>query len=217
MPRVASRTDWRPYAVLCVSIFALLAGFICWHVLDRMGSKSASISSASRRAMYFEQGPFDGIQTAPSSQSSNFSLLRTPPEGLPVEIRRIMRKPTNGTNWDLAQRLPETGFGEFWLLPGNNFICLIARTGKGTLTSISQTCAPTGVALRHGVASVTLRARSLYVPARNNRFIVGVVPDRAAQIVVHTGSFTAKASVEGNGVFRLYDRAVDPPDSLTLR
>lgn len=199
------RTGWHQHVGLCVGICALLLCMVGAHLLGESKTRSRHSASSARADAQW------------TSQRAHFSLLRSGPEGLPQAIRRRMRWPTEGANWDLAQKLPGIRFGQFWLLPGRRVLCLVSRTGKTADASISQICTPTSSALRHGVASVTLRARPTRVPGRRNRFIVGVAPDHASLVMVHTGTMAVTASVNAGGVFHLSDRTFNPPDLLTYR
>jgi hypothetical protein len=53
-------------------------------------------------------------------QLARFALLRTPPEGLPLSIRRVLHRPVFGINWRLAHRIPAKSEGVYWLVPGDH-------------------------------------------------------------------------------------------------
>jgi hypothetical protein len=124
-----------------------------------------------------------------------------------------MRRALHGTNWDLAQKLPVTVRGEFWLIPGYGVLCLLAHIGGLT----AQSCAPTQVAIANGAAVVTLNAHPRRSFEGRNRFMIGVGPDRAHEVLVHTGDSVTVRPVNENGVFTLHDSATNPPDVLTFR
>jgi hypothetical protein len=148
-------------------------------------------------------------------QLANFALLRTPPEGLPAAIQRVLRAPVFGSNWKLAQRIPVTLSGVYWLVPGNGYLCVISQGSMGN-PGIGTTCAQTSQALRHGVAAITV-ARAVpgsHVPP--GRLIVGVAPDGARQVVVHTQGSVETVPVIDE-VFVLRDSMVAPPDFFAPR
>jgi hypothetical protein len=80
---------------------------------------------------------------------------------------------------------------------------------------INMTCTTTEAALQHGVAIVALD-QPLDSTAPAARLTVGMAPDGANVVLVHTGH--ARTSVPiAHGVFVVRDRATDPPDKLTFR
>jgi hypothetical protein len=169
---------------------------------QRPGFSQAGLDPYSRRV----------IQAAQPRQVENFLLLRTAPEGLPARVRQIMRKPVKRMNWNLAQRLPVVMQGEFWLIPGHRRLCILAQ-----VDGLELSCAPTQIAVAHGVAIVALSAGSQPLGAGGSRFIIGVGPDRAQKVLVHTGDSVSLRPVDDYGVFALRDRVTDPPDLLTFR
>src|SRR5690349_18928868 len=60
-------------------------------------------------------------------QAKAFSILRSPPEGLPKHITRLLRQPIFGINWMLAQRIPTPGRGTYWAIPGNGYLCIVSQ------------------------------------------------------------------------------------------
>jgi hypothetical protein len=153
------------------------------------------------------------IRRVQARQSANFSVLRTLPEGLPASTARILRQPAFGMNWALAQRLPEGADADFWAVPGNGFLCVLAQGDGVTLTA---SCTTTEDAIEHGVAAVLLRTSPRSRRARGRRLIVGMAPDQAREVSVHTrGNVTPVTAMKN--VFTLHDSATDPPDRLVLR
>lgn len=148
-------------------------------------------------------------------QRANFALLRTPPEGLPTAVRRVLRNPVFGSNWNLAQRIPATASGAYWLLPGNGYMCVISDESMGSNT-INTTCARALQARRHGIAAVTVTRAVPGSHLEAARLIVGLAPDGAHQVVVHTRGFTETVPVHDE-VFVLRDSIVAPPDFLMPR
>jgi hypothetical protein len=143
-------------------------------------------------------------------EQKHFTLLRGEPEQLPLSIRRVLRKPAFGVNWALAHRLPLSLRGSFWLVPGRHTLCLVHAKN---IHEVSTACAPTKVALAHGVVSASLRDASAIAPAQ--RQIVGVVPDGISKAVVHAGNTATRAHVRRH-LFVLEDSIDQPPDVVSL-
>lgn len=47
--------------------------------------------------------------------------------------------------------------------------------------------------------------------------MIGVAPDHAKRVLVHTGESVETRPVNGNSVFTLRDSVNNPPDQLTFR
>ncbi len=152
------------------------------------------------------------ISHAQPRQLAAFSLLRTPPEGLPASTRRILRRPIFGINFRLAQRIPVKSEGAYWLVPGNGHLCVISQ-GVMHGPGVGSTCATTSRAIAHSIGDI-----SITLPGGGHRFrlIVGVAPDGAREALVNTRGAIATAPVHGE-VFLLRDTTLAPPDVITLR
>lgn len=156
------------------------------------------------------------VGVAETAMSGRFALLQTPPEGIPLEARRVMRRPMYGSKWQLAQRLPSSAQGEFWLVPGKRFLCLLGlRSGEGRY-GLSQTCAPIKHVLRHGIANVAIRPQDGR-RHRYYRFMVGIVPIQVKRVIAHTRGSSGQIPVDRMGIFQTQDNVSDPPDFLTLK
>jgi hypothetical protein len=104
-------------------------------------------------------------------QLSDFSLLRTTPEGLPARMRHALRAPAFGSNWNMAQRVPVKLTGTYWIVPGRGHLCIVSWRSMGN-PAIGTTCATTLHAIENGIADVTVvrAATALHVlPGRLNR------------------------------------------------
>jgi hypothetical protein len=145
-------------------------------------------------------------------QAGSFSLLRTPPEGLPAGVTEVLRSPAYGLNWRLAQRMPSAEGISFWIVPGNDVLCIVSQEER---QSVSTTCARTRDAIAQGLAAVLLRERSGSQPQPDHRLIVGIAPDGARRIRVSTRGEAATVPVI-DGAFTLRDRVMDPPDRMTF-
>lgn len=150
------------------------------------------------------------IHSVNRAQRNHFALLRGVPEPLPPSVRRILRKPTFGMNWDLAQRVPISLRGSFWLIPGRHVLCLLHAE---TIHEASSACAPAKTAFAHGVVAASLREASADIPAK--RLVVGVVPDGTTGAVVHTGGMMSRVAIAHN-LFVLRDSMEEPPDVVSL-
>jgi hypothetical protein len=145
-------------------------------------------------------------------QRKSFKIFRTDPEGLPPFIASILGKPIYGLNWSLAQRLPVNGQAAIWAVPGNRSICLVTSQ-KLEHKLAGVTCGTTRKTLRHGLFVALLSPTE--TGAAHQRLIIGIAPDSAHTVLVHTGAITALAPVT-HGVFVRRDRANNPPDEVTL-
>ena len=139
--------------------------------------------------------------------STNFALLRTPPDGIPRDVRQILRVPVSGMKWSLARRIPVSLPGTYWLVPGAKHLCLVATTPDSP--AVGTVCATANQALRHGVANTSLD------PVSGKRLIVGVVPDGTRTVRIRSGASTTSARVR-HGTFVLRDSVSAPPDRVTL-
>jgi hypothetical protein len=148
-------------------------------------------------------------------QLANFALLRTPPEGLPTAVRRILKAPVFGSNWNLAQRIPVTISGAYWLLPGDGYLCVVSEGSMGSPT-VGTTCARASQARQHGIAAITVVRAVPGSHVAAGRLIVGLAPDSAHQVVVHTAGSAETVPVLDE-VFVLHDSIVAPPDFFVLR
>jgi hypothetical protein len=173
-------------------------------------STRANASTVSRPAPPPLSGGTGPVHSVNRAQRNHFALLRGVPEPLPPSVRRILRKPTFGMNWDLAQRVPVSLRGSFWLIPGRHVLCLLHAE---TVHEASSACAPAKTAFAHGVVAASLREASAGVPAK--RLIVGVVPDGTTGAVIHTGRMTSRVAIAHN-LLVLRDSMEESPDAVSL-
>lgn len=153
------------------------------------------------------------IDRPSSLQTRTFLLMRTLPEGLPVGVEEILRQPTHGMNWDLAQRLPTTARGRFWAVPGRGVICIFAQQDP---EMISSNCTKTPHAVAHGLAAILVREISPPTsssPSSFQRLMVGIAPSGAHTIRVYTDGVMHSAEV-AEGAFTLRDRVANPPQKM---
>ena len=202
----SARVSWRQ----CVSSLALLSLIAC---AGACGTSTSSTAPTSSNATAGGVRAQPVVAHAERRQLDGFAMLRTRPEGLPARTRRVLRAPILGTNWRLAQRIPVALPGAYWLLPGKRHLCIAAETDE---TGVGTTCARTSQAVAHGLASVTIAPAAPGTGAAPARLIVGVAPDGARAVRVHTGGAVASVPVVDH-VFVLRDRLSAPPDVLTLR
>jgi hypothetical protein len=139
--------------------------------------------------------------------STNFALLRTPSDGIPLDVRRTLRVPVAGMNWSLARRVPASLPGMYWLAPGADHLCVVATNPDSP--AVGTVCATIHQALHHGVANTSLD------PSSGKRIIVGVAPDGTRAVRIHSGISTTSARVR-HGPFVLRDSVSAPPDLMTL-
>jgi hypothetical protein len=113
----------------------------------------------------------------------------------------------------LAQRIPVTVPGSYWLVPGIGQLCVVSEVPW--IPGIGTICTRTQNALKHGTGTIT------FIPAKTpagmpTRLLVGIAPDGARTALVHTKSSVAAVPVF-NGVFVLRDSLLGPADSIELR
>ncbi len=221
MNRIATRVSWRTCASSLVLLWLLVGAQACGTSSTSGDAKRADAPAASRPSPTAPAPASDDggaarvIAHVQRRQSASFALLRTRPEPLPGRIRRILRQPIVGMNWDLAQRIPVAQRGTFWLVPGNRHLCIVQRGSLGS-PGVGTTCARTSQAVGHGIANIAVRRAPFGSSTGQARLIVGVAPDGAREVLVHTRGSVATAPVAGTA-FVLRDSIAAPPDVLTLR
>lgn len=154
-----------------------------------------------------KEAPRSGGKISPLL-SSNFALLRTPPDGISPAARQTLAASDLRVSWGLARRIPVAIPGRYWLVPGPASICVVAATPGSP--AIGAVCASVSQALHHGVASTSLDQTS------GRRVIVGVVPIGTRTVLVRSGATTSSAHVF-HGHFALRDSVAAAPDVLVLR
>src|SRR6185503_14707436 len=96
--------DWP--ARRCLGALVALSATLalgCGSSTDRI---TATADRAEDRAAPSTPHAIASIAAVESQQRHAFAILRTLPEGLPVVVMRLLRRPSFGANWGLAQRLP---------------------------------------------------------------------------------------------------------------
>jgi hypothetical protein len=199
-------------AVLLCSVSALL-----WF-LASISSPATNQSGAAMPPSYADlmgRDPmsFKTVEGVARGQMNGFSIFHTRPEPLPRGIKRTMRRASYGANWDLAQRIRNGRQMSLWLIPGREFLCLL----QSGLDGLTQSCAPTQIALSHGLAIVKLNPPSRRGIGDKRRVIVGVGPDWADRVVVRTGTAVRASVVGSDGIFVVRDEVNAPPDQLLFR
>jgi hypothetical protein len=201
---------------VCVAVIA--GSFLFWH-LHPEGRISDDSDSGPRA------GQEHGLSTSQSlsiaivkhtdpRQVGNFSILRTPPEGLPLRMIRTMHGIHSfGMNWALAQRVPKTNFhgSQLWIVPGNNYLCMLLRKAAERLR---VSCATTGMVLIHGLTAITLSVSRQRSRLRHRRVIVGIAPDRAHRVLIPTGGGLTAIPLMSHHSFVWRDSATAAPDSV---
>lgn len=139
---------------------------------------------------------------------ANFTLLRTPPDGIPHIALQALAGSVPKVRWNLARRIPVSAPSTYWLVPGASNMCVV-RTIPGS-PSVGAVCASVTQALHHGVANASLD------PTSGRRIIVGVVPVGIRVVLVRSGTQTSSAHAF-QGSFVLRDSVGAPPDEMTLR
>ena len=198
-----------------VAVALAFAGLAAGCGEDRAGDPPARPSGSATSSKTVSSSPPmpDGagvIERVGRLEREHFALLREEPAPLPHSVRRILRRPTYGMNWALARRLPVSLRDSFWLVPGRHALCLVHEKG---VHEVATACAPTNLALKHGVVTASLRDATPISPAQ--RLIVGVVPDGTSEAVVRTRGSASRVPIEDHA-FVLRDSIDAPPDIVSL-
>lgn len=226
MDRLSIQTGRRFGAGLVV--VACLGGIALWQTLESEAPPPARDMEAatppksrmlSRKPI--PAGPAAAAQTSlpkvlrvEPAQQASFSVLSTPPEGLPASLRRILRRPTYGMNWALAQKLPVAVRGGVWAVPGRGWLCMLSQTSHG----VETTCTATQQAASQGVTAVRISGASnegAFGATTGRRLIVGMAPDGARKMLIETPGAAATTTPVVDGVFIHRDSIPNPPDSTT--
>lgn len=214
--RTRPRAGWRAGAGALVMLALVAAAASC-------GGSDTSGPSARTAPLTapVKPGPLPRyriVMRVEPRQRAAFALLRTPPEGIPAATRRRLGTPVVGGNWRLAQRIPVALPSAYWLVPANRHLCVVAQGSAGP-HGAGTTCARTADAVAHGVAHVTVRGAGPGAASGSvakGRLIVGVAPDGAHRVLVHTRG-QVETVVVVRRAFVLRDAHVAPPDFLRVR
>jgi hypothetical protein len=147
-------------------------------------------------------------------QLREFALLRTRPEGLPANFRRLPTATDAGINPALAQRIPVMVPGRYWLAPGIGSLCLLSEV-PGT-PGIVTVCARTRQVIEQGFGTISFAPAERTFAGMPTRLLVGIAPDDAFTALVHTSGSVAVVPVVRD-VFVLRDSRRGPSDFTELR
>lgn len=158
--------------------------------------------------------PGDGIAVInhpTSRQVKGLPLLGTPPEGLPAEVTRILREPTFGLNWQLAQSIHTRAPGRFWAVPGRGVVCIYAQQSP---EAVSSNCAKSRYAVARGLAAILISGGPGSPQASSyRRLMVGIAPAGARMMRIYTDG-TIRSVRVSRGAFTLQDEADEPPQKM---
>jgi hypothetical protein len=144
-------------------------------------------------------------------QAKAFSILRSPPEGLPKHITHLLRQPIFGINWMLAQHIPTAARGTYWAIPGNGYLCIVSQ--QEHQPSASTVCETNQYAIHHGLVATSVWE----IKGKDTeRRIVGLVPDGTPWVQVITHGSARKLIVNRHDVFVMGDFLPYPPSLITL-
>lgn len=147
-------------------------------------------------------------------QRHNFALLRTRPEGLPARVRRLGAVLGVAINPALAQRISVAAPGNYWLVPGIGYLCIVSDVPGTPGTLII--CERTQQAIKQGFGTISFTPAGQAAAGIPTRLLVGIAPDDARTALVHTKGSVATVPVV-NGVFVLHDSVRAPSDFTELR
>jgi hypothetical protein len=144
---------------------------------------------------------------APLRVSRSFNALRGPRGELPAGPIPIGTDSSATRGWPVLQTLKR----ETWAILLKGRLCLVDNSDTD---GISIACRDIGYVLQDGILSTFLRDEAFDGPRR--RSVVGLVPDQAKRVRVHTPGFpTVTRPVERN-VFVLTDHIPQPPETIEL-
>ena len=222
--------DRRPFPkplgiAIAIALAVLAVGglLLALHGDDDNGGRAASAQPASKPASASAPSPattnpasLPVVRRAEPAQAKAFAILRTLPEGLTERTRRALRRPLYGLNWELAQRLPVKADGDFWAVPGNTFLCIVAHNDNGL--QVRTHCATTKSALTKGAFTAFVRVRGIpWWGTPKRQLILGVVPDRVRQVRARVGKSTVTVPVVKNLFVIQADGPPTDVPQLTMR
>ncbi len=127
-----------------------------------------------------------------------------------MSVKTALGTPVFGVNWALAQRVPASVSGHYWVVPGNGYLCAVWQQDR---SSASTVCETTQQARRHGLVAISIQELRGRPP---QRLIVGIAPHGIRRVRIETGGSEAVLAIDRHGVFTLHDSMTAPPDSVTL-
>jgi hypothetical protein len=207
--------DWRKVASLllaCGVAFALFMAATSSHFRDGVPVKPGESAQAQPRPANPYSIPV--LREPQRPQLRYFPVLRTRPEEIPPTLKALQSHPAYGMNWNYAQRLYTSRPIEYWLIPGNGLMCLLAAHRRGV---INQTCALTTTAIAKGLFLSFLPAHQANRGKPRSRLTAGVVPAGVEDVLVRTGRESATTHAKENGFFALRDAASSSPGALAFR
>lgn len=139
-----------------------------------------------------------------------FGALRRAPTRLPIEITETEPLPSQLSGSEAWMVLPGLR-RQVWALPAGHQFCLLDRSIEG---GVGVVCRSVKRVVSSGIMSTILQDATKGQPAL--RSVVGLVPDQAKGVRIHTPGYpTATRPVERN-VFVLIDHIPQPPETLEL-
>lgn len=210
---------WRPAVCLLAVAIGMVGATACG------GSHPSEDSPASQPSGPAAASPIPAslpvVHRVPRHLRAEIALFRSRPEGLPIGVTLALSGGSPyGANWRLAQALPGTPWPA-WLIPGRGYVCLLQQ--ETSRSGVGQTCAPTREVLESGMFITTLAAppsQGGALPSKRDkptrRVVIGVVPDGARAVRVHTPRSPSVRYMVSHNVLALRDRALDLPETFTL-
>lgn len=160
------------------------------------------------------EDPQAADQRTTKSLRTAFAPFRSPPEGLPPRVTRILREPFGGARLRLAQRLRTTAGPAVWAVPGKGILCLISQ--EGAHSEVLSSCTRAYRAVEHGAFLTSLSPEPVLGLGQVRRFIAGVVPDGTRRVRIHTPGSGTKTARITDGTVALLDNVADPPERFLL-
>lgn len=141
----------------------------------------------------------------------DYAVFEKQPVALPEGVAQVVHSPISHRpfvqGWPVLAALQR----QVWAALDKQHLCLIDHSG---LDGLGVTCSSIKRVVSQGITNTFLEDGAPGVPPR--REIVGLVPDRAKKVRVHTPGFPTVTLPVENNVFVLTDQIPEPPEWLEL-
>jgi hypothetical protein len=201
-----SRLRRRPVALGSVlGLLAVAILSIAWLVLSGEGDQSSNHEP--RQGALGKSSP---TQVSAGWEDS-YPVFESRAEGLPKPVGQLLRKAPYVLYQKRAQKLQVQAPAAIWAVPGKKHLCLVTQEIKA---AIGSTCTAVARMRARPVATTFILPPALR-PTGARRFIVGIAPRSAKEIMVLTDETRTRLPVV-RGVFAHQDMLTEPPDRFTV-
>jgi hypothetical protein len=180
-------------------------------LLDGCGSDATTYTGSAQSVSQSRPTSSDrhANSRVPPMLVSNFTLFRSPANGVPESVWQPIHQSIPGMLWAQSRRIPVSSSDAYWLVPGRRHLCIISLSRASS--TIGTVCSGIRQAIHHGIADTSLGMR----PPK--RLIVGVAPDRARRVVVLSAGSSFSVRVHRLGVFTRSDSVPKGPERFLIR